>query len=197
MKRREAIKNLGLSFGYALATPSVISLLQSCKTNVNNWEPLFFSVDEGVVIRNLVDLMLPKTELTAGALEVNVPEFLDLYASKIYTKEQQDSYKEEIQAIIQELLISDDQVSKLSNVDYDNLLKKYLKADANTQKTFKNGKGENIVFSSLLKLRNTSVWAYKTSELIGESVLAYDPVPGRQQGCISVNEATGGKAWSL
>ncbi|MBT8395254.1 MAG: gluconate 2-dehydrogenase subunit 3 family protein, partial [Bacteroidia bacterium] len=195
--RREAIKNLGLSFGYALATPSVISLLQSCKTNVNNWEPLFFSVDEGVVIRNLVDLMLPKTELTAGALEVNVPEFLDLYASKIYTKEQQDSYKEEIQAIIQELLISDDQVSKLSNVDYDNLLKKYLKADANTQKTFKNGKGENIVFSSLLKLRNTSVWAYKTSELIGESVLAYDPVPGRQQGCISVNEATGGKAWSL
>lgn len=197
MNRRDALKNLGLSFGYVLAAPSAISLLQSCQTDINQWEPLFFSVDEGIVITNLIDLMLPKTDLTPGALEVNVPEFLDLYASKVYTKEQKESYKEEIQAIIQELRNQDDDVSELTTEDYDNLLSKYLKADAKTQKTFKNGNGDNTVFKSLLKLRNTSVWAYKTSELIGETVLSYDPIPGRQQGCISVNEATGGKAWSL
>ena len=48
-----------------------------------------------------------------------------------------------------------------------------------------------------MNLRNSSVWAYKTSELIGETVLAYAPIPGKQQGCISLDEATGGKAWSL
>ena len=197
MRRRDALKNLGLSFGYVLAAPSAISLLQSCQTDINKLEPIFFSVDEGIVITNLIDLMLPKTDLTPGAIEVNVPEFLDLYASKVYTKEQKESYKEEINAIIQELLHQDDNVSELNIEDYDNLLSKYLKADANTQKTFKNGNGDNTVFNSLLKLRNTSVWAYKTSELIGETVLSYDPVPGKQQGCVSINEATGGKAWSL
>ena len=197
MKRREALKNLGLSFGYVLATPGAISLLQSCKSDLNQWKPLFFSVEEGIVITNLIDIMLPKTELTPGALEVNVPEFLDLYASKVYTREQQDSYKKEIQTIINELLISGNNVSKLSTDDYNNLLSKYLKADAKTRRSFKNGKSTNVVFNSLLKLRNTSVWAYKTSELIGETVLAYDPIPGKQQGCISLDEATGGKAWSL
>lgn len=197
MKRREALKNLGLSFGYVLATPVAISLLQSCKSDLNQWKPLFFSVEEGLVITNLIDLMLPKTALTPGALEVNVPEFLDLYASKVYTREQQDSYKKEIQTIINELPISGNNVSKLSTNDYDNLLSKYLNADAKTRRSFKNGKSTNVVFNSLLKLRNTSVWAYKTSELIGETVLAYDPIPGKQQGCISLDEATGGKAWSL
>jgi len=197
MKRRELIKGLGLSLGYIVATPTVLNLLQSCKTDANQWVPIFFTVDEGLVIKNLIDLILPKTETSPGALDVNVPEFLDLYASKVYTKEQKESYKEEIHDIIQELLNQDEDVLKLTTQDYDNLLSKYLKSDASTQKTFKNGNGDNIVFKSLLKLRNTSVWAYKTSELIGETVLAYDPIPGKQQGCISLDESTGGKAWSL
>ena len=82
MKRRDALKGLGLSIGYVIATPTVISMLHSCQTNANQWVPEFLTVDEGVVIKNLVDLMLPKTDLSPGALEVNVPKFLDLYALK-------------------------------------------------------------------------------------------------------------------
>ena len=54
-----------------------------------------------------------------------------------------------------------------------------------------------LVFQALDNLRNFAIWAFKTSEQIGENVLAYDPVPGSQKGCISLNEATEGKAWSL
>lgn len=42
-----------------------------------------------------------------------------------------------------------------------------------------------------------SIWTYKTSEKIGEKVLAYDLIPGKLQGCISLEEATGSKVWSL
>ena len=55
---------------------------------------------------------------------------------------------------------------------------------------------ENLVFASLKGLRDSTVWAYKTSKEIGEKVLAYDPVPGMQKGCIPLSE-TNGKAWSL
>lgn len=197
MKRRDLIKGLGLSIGYIIATPTAVSLLQSCKTDPNQWIPSFFTIDEGLVIRNLVDLILPKTETTPGALEVNVPEFLDLYASKVYTPEEKNKHKQDIQEIIKELISSRAKVSKLTTEDYDSFLSKYLKADRAAQISFKNNQRENIVFNTLINLRNSSVWAYKTSELIGETVLAYDPIPGRQQGCISLNEATGGKAWSL
>jgi len=46
-------------------------------------------------------------------------------------------------------------------------------------------------------LRSLAVFAFKNSEVIGETVLAYAPVPGEQKGCISIEEATGGRAWSL
>ncbi len=197
MKRRDVIKNLGLLFGYVVATPTVVSMLQSCKTEANQWIPVFFTVDEGHVLKNLIDLILPKSELIPGALEVNVPEFLDLYAFKVYSEEQQNKYKKDIQEIINELLGSNRKVSKITADDYDVLLTKYLKADQITQVSFNNREKEKTVFEALINLRNTSVWAYKTSELIGETVLAYAPIPGKQQGCISLEEATNGKAWSL
>ena len=197
MKRRDALKGLGLSLGFVIATPSVLSMLQSCKTDVNQWKPVFFTVDEGTVIRNLIDLMLPKTEATPGALDVNVPEFLDLYASKVYSEEKQNKYKNNIQEIMNALLGSKRNVSKITADDYNTLLTKYLKADKETQDSFNNSEKEKTVFEALINLRNTSVWAYKTSELIGETVLAYAPIPGKQQGCISLEEATKGKAWSL
>ena len=56
--------------------------------------------------------------------------------------------------------------------------------------------GRKLVFETLKGLRGRAVWAYKTSEKIGEDVLAYDPVPAEQKGCIPLSE-TNGKAWSL
>jgi len=83
----------------------------------------------------------------------------------------------------------------LKTDDYDKLLVKYLRAKKEEQENF--SEEEQIVFNALVGLRGTSVWAYRTSEKIGEEVLAYDPIPGAQLGCISVEEATGGKRWSL
>ena len=54
-----------------------------------------------------------------------------------------------------------------------------------------------IIFKTLDNLRSSSIWAFKTTEEIGENVLAYVPIPGSQKGCIPLSEATGGKAWSL
>lgn len=78
MKRREALKSLGLATGFFVATPPIISLLQSCTSEVSTWTPEFLSVEEGVVLTNLVDIILPKTDIPS-ATEVNVPQFIDKY----------------------------------------------------------------------------------------------------------------------
>lgn len=204
MNRRNALKGLGLSIGYTLATPTIISMLQSCKTEAKLWTPIFFTVDEGIVVKNLIDLMLPKTQNVPGALDVNVPEFLDLYISKTYDELKQKKYKKGLTAIMNALPITEKGTSDLKIEDYDALLSKYLKTSKEQQLTYrayndeKDPKNEDAqIFQALDGLRGASIWAFKTSEEIGENVLAYDPVPGAQKGCISLNEATGGKAWSL
>ncbi|NMH87105.1 gluconate 2-dehydrogenase subunit 3 family protein [Flavivirga algicola] len=201
MNRRDALKGLGLTLGYTIATPSVMSLLQSCNTEVKLWTPKFLSIDEGVIVKNLIDIILPKTEATPGALDVNVPEFIDIYAHEVYTDKQQHKFKQGINAIMKALNIPEEGVSKLAHNDYDTLLAKYLKAPKEQRVIYENESDENnvdaIIYNTLSGLRNIAIWAYKNSEQIGEHVLTYDPIPGAQIGCASVEDLTNGKAWSL
>ncbi len=54
---------------------------------------------------------------------------------------------------------------------------------------------ENVAISAFAtNLRNMTIWAYKTSEYIGEEVLAYLPVPGEYIPCGDLEELTGGKS---
>ncbi|MEW4924016.1 gluconate 2-dehydrogenase subunit 3 family protein [Algibacter sp. 2305UL17-15] len=197
MNRRDALKNISLGVGYTLAAPSILSLLQSCKSDVEAWVPIFLSLEEGVVLKNLVDLILPKTEDTPGALEVNVPEFIDLFMAKGENEEHQAELRAGFASIMTALNIPEEDPSKLKTEDYDALLAKYLKADKTQLEKFKTSETDKLIFETLNYIRGKSIWAYKTSEFVGEKVLAYDPIPGPAKGCITVEEATGGKAWSL
>ena len=67
MERRSALKNMGLAFGYAVATPTLLSLLQSCKDKpaFAEWTPSFLSKEHGYALAQTLDVILPKSELRA------------------------------------------------------------------------------------------------------------------------------------
>ena len=149
MDRRKALKGLGLSLGTMVATPTIISLLQSCKTKATSWTPIFVTSDEGTVIRNLVDLILPTTSGSPGALDVNVPEFLDLYISKGVNEEDQKQFKLGMSEIINELTSSGKSISTIKTSDYDVLLAKYLKASSDEKKQFKTNETNSVVLNAV------------------------------------------------
>ena len=193
MKRRDALKNIGLTAGFIVATPTVLSLFQSCKSDVATWTPSFLTEEQGVVLNNIIDVILPKTD-TPSASDVNVAEFIDKYVKEVYTNEEQEGYKHSFEILVS-LLKSDynTNVSKITDANYMNLLDTHLVLDSN-------GSGsENEDVSEFLNgIRNTTIHAYKISEKVGETILAYDPVPGIPKiSCMTVEEATGGVAWSL
>ena len=193
MKRSDALKNIGLTAGFIVATPTVLSLFQSCKSDVATWTPSFLTEEQGVVLNNIIDVILPKTD-TPSASDVNVAEFIDKYVKEVYTNEEQKGYKHSFEILVS-LLKSDynTNVSKITDANYMNLLDTHLVLDSN-------GSGsENEDVSEFLNgLRNTTIHAYKISETVGETILAYDPVPGIPKiSCMTVEEATGGVAWSL
>ena len=192
MKRREAIKKIGLTTGLVLATPSIVSLLQSCVSDSENWVPQFYSEEQGVFLKSIVDVILPKTD-TPSATEVNVPEFMDTYVNEVMDIKDQNKIKIAFNSLITQIKTDyNENLSKVSVENYKDLLDNHmLLGQPPTPET------DPMTISELL---NSIKWmttnAYVISETVGETVLAYDPYPAAYY-CGDLNELTGGKAWSL
>jgi hypothetical protein len=215
MDRRIALKNMGLALGYTIATPTLLSLVQSCnEVKTVDWTPEFFTKDEGNILIKLVDIILPKTD-TPSASEVNVHVFIDKFTNEIAEEVMQDLTKLSLNNFIKKALKDSgkEKIEDLTSEDLEPHLAAGLQATEeeeikNLELMIKNtsaaSKGENdavaneeIRYSFTKNLRDMTIWGYKTSEYVGENVLVYLPVPGEYIGCGDLNELTGGKDWSL
>ncbi len=215
MDRRKALKNMGMALGYTVATPTLLSLVQSCKTEpVLTWTPEFFTKEQVSAITQLIDIILPKTD-TPSASEVQVDTFIDRFANQVMKKEQQDFFKMSMSKFMDKALTASgkEKVADLNAEDLETILGGALKIAKEDQIIYKetiNSYNEAIAegnesnlddkiahFAFADNLRGLTIWGYKTSEYVGEEVLAYLPLPGEYIGCADTQELTGGKAWSL
>lgn len=214
MKRRQLIKNLGLGGVALIATPTVLSLLQSCKAEGPVFEPVFLGKSQGLALRHIVDLIIPSDETTPGAVDVGVHKFIDSFWNEVLAQENKDQINAGFEALGNRLLDATGKTFENAEAeDYDKLLAKYLTASIEQETVFNKSLGEFYqaydkdktvkvdpdagAFSLLGNIRGMTIWGWKQSEEIGENVLAYEPIPGKQVGCLSVDEATGGKTYSL
>jgi hypothetical protein len=215
MDRRKALKNMGLAMGYTVAAPTLISIMQSCAGEpVFEWTPDFFSKDQGAILTKLVDIILPKTD-TPSASEVQVHLFIDRFTNEVMTREQQDFAKMTMGRFLEKATKDADKekLADLTSEELEKTLAATLKVSKDVETT--NGKavqeymtaieeGKEVLLDDQIashayasNLRGMTIMAYKTSEYVGEEVLAYLPLPGEYIGCGDVQELTGGKAWSL
>ena len=214
MQRRTALKNIGLSFGALTLSSTVVSLFESCQTGAAAWSPEFFSAEQAGFVSKVIDVMLP-TIITPGANDLNLTQFMDGYMQYVASPEDR-TFAQMALPIVSKLTLEAAGKTKaddITNEDIDVQLNRFLRADEATQEA--RGKaldvwaeatenGETLVIpeegaaqAMINSLRRLAIFSFKNSEVIGETVLAYAPVPGEQKGCISVEEATGGRAWSL
>ena len=198
MKRRDALKNLGLAAGFAITAPSIFSLLQSC-TSAPTWMPTYFTNDEKEVVVNLVDIILPKTEGVPSATEVNVPQFIDKYITEVLNAEDQEAIRisfTEIIATLKPTIETD--IRDVTTAQYTGLLDAHLLVKGEIDKDrLANPEALQPTKNEFLNhLKYLTITAYVTSEEIGENVLMYDPVPTAYY-CGDLQEISGGKASSL
>ena len=216
MDRRIALKNMGLALGYTVATPTIISLMQSCAQDTTpQWTPVFFSPEEGAVLMHLVDIILPKTD-TPSATEVNVHKFIDKYMDEVSPENEQDFMKMGMGRFVEKALADSgkDSAADLDAADLEPLLAASLKKREPEEEkaifeslmsyneALANGEpaelDENVArYAFSTQLRDGVISAYKNSEYVGEEVLAYLQIPGGYIGCGDLDELSGGRAWSL
>lgn len=212
MNRRKALKNLGLSLGTITLSPAVLSLLQSCKNDLD-WNPVFFNSNQVNIVSELSDLIIPSGDDIPGSKELNLIKFIDLYIHNISNKKEQDLLKKSMDAFLSDCLIKSNKnnVDNLERNDLDTSLEYYFKiknsSHSKWRQAYNKNKDENIEnktdlneafsFNFLNTIRQLTITAFKGNEYIGENVLAYVPIPGQQKGCVDLQETTGGRAWSL
>jgi hypothetical protein len=215
MDRRRVLKNMGLSLGYMVATPTLLGIVQSCKSEpAITWTPEFLTQEQGGALSKLVDLILPKTD-TPSASEVQVDIFIDKFAKEVMEKEQQDFFKMSMNKFLEKAKADSgkETVEDLTAEELEPVLASSLKYTKDQQtemfesinsytEAIANGEtaelaDETTRFAFANNLRGMTIWGYKASEYVGEEVLAYLPVPGEYIPCGDVQELTEGKAWSL
>lgn len=213
MKRRQALKNIGLGAGFLVVSPTVISLLQSC-TNEPEFNPVFITKGEGHALRRVVDLIIPSDDTVPGAVDVGVHSFIDSFWNEVIPEKEQALVKVGFGVFADKYRSTFDKELEAGRPEeFDQLLSHYLKTSKEEQKAFGEKMGEfykayeedptalpdtdAAMFSLLSNVRGMTIWSWKTSEQIGENVLWYDPIPGQQKGCLPLSEAGNGKVMSL
>lgn len=197
MNRRKALQKAGLIAGTAVTMPTLFSLLQSCQSQPRlDWQPEFFNVDEALLISSLIDTILPRTE-TPGGLDVKADMFIDKVISKTFDQEGQQNIRAQMTAFNSEC-------QKAHGDNFVNLKDEDKVAVLQSAET-KSGKYNGSVWGTAVgkqepvgfyrSMKSMAIWAYFTSEEMGEKVLSYDPIPAGYEGCKPVTEV--GNRWSL
>lgn len=210
MNRRNAIKNIGVSFGALAITPTVVGMMQSC-TTTKTFTPKFFTPHQLTDIHTILDLILPTTDDgIPGASQLQLMEFIDKYLHGVVEDKRLSVLEKSITSLVQQAHLQNglEKNENLNPAQWEVQLKKYLLAENEQEdvwnmeleplwnedkKTVSNISSDALGFLALNSLRELAVFAFRINRVIGEEFLHYAPVPGQQKGCISLEEATQGR----
>jgi len=201
MKRREALKHIGIGTGLVMLSSPLLTMLHSCTAEKKTWSPRFLSVEEGKFLRRVVDIILPKTEDSPAATEVNVPEFIDTYWYEVLDEKEQQTQKNAIAKMVNKIKIDyDENLDNVTSEQYKEVLNKYLldKGEKDPQRRDANPNNSDFVsdYEFLGGIKWMTINAYRGSQQVGENILYYDPIPA-QYYCGDLQDLTGGKSNSL
>lgn len=205
MERREAVKNIGFGSAALFSSGLLFGALQGCAPKPTvNWTPVFFTPEEAAQMEKICEAIVPKTS-TPGALEAGVPNHIDQAYATLVKENDADYFKRGLAIFVkhfkerQKTSFNKATTEQLTGVinDYfirykDNpeILKHYKDTFADEgEKT-----DEFLEAHFVTTVVDATFSSYFTSELVGEKVMAYDPIPAKYKGCIPYK--SGQKSWS-
>ena len=182
MDRREAIKRASILTGFTISSSATLGFLQGCSpTGKPSWPTRFLTDEEVSLVSAIAEFILPKTD-TPGALDVHVPEFIDLMLNDSYTHEEQQLFRSganDFQNRIDEKY--GQRFEKCKIEDKDNIISEEEQRSMNHFE-------KNYQRSFYLMVKEMTILGYYTSEYVMTNLLDYNPIPGRYDGCISVDQ---------
>lgn len=181
MNRREALKRTGLLFGTTALSASTMTgaLYAQSKAAPAGSALTHFTTIETATIEAVVDRILPRTD-TPGALDVGVPQYIDVLYGEYLTPDEKKTLKHGIeQTNGQSREAHGKAFADLKGAHQDGILREMV--DANPK--------------NLRQFRQLALSGYFTSEEVMKNVLNYDFIPGMWKGCVDLSEV-GNRVWA-
>ena len=170
MNRRNLIKGMGVVALYS-SFPTVLSeFFSSCNSEDKKLRAAFFSDTEFDLLEQVCDIILPRTS-TAGALDIQVPYFIDMVVKDCMSKEDQQLIKKGLQDLNKN---SNKPFSSLTDVERKQLIR------TTDEIAFKDDP-DKAWFRIIKKL---VLIGYFTSQEGMTKALRYVKVPGDYKACI-------------
>src|SRR5215471_3744284 len=185
MNRRHLLKGMGVIALYSTFPAVVSEFISSCKTNSKPLRAGFFSEDQFQLVQQITDVLLPATS-TPGAIEAQVPYFVDLVVKNCMSHEDQQSITKGLQQV------NDGNGTKflsLSKTEQQLAIKKLDEA------AFKEGVDSSVgpvtggpspyAYSAWFRIiKKLAVIGYFTSQEGMTKALRYVKVPGEYKACV-------------
>ena len=173
--RREAIRRAAILAGVALS-PGLVAFVAGAQSAPAKTH---FTATQAAVAGAAADRILPRTD-TPGALDVGVPAFLDRFYGEFMTDDERRLFIAGLDAIEAAAKTAHDgSFANLASAQQDAVLRAVASAQqAQTPSPFG-------------LIRSLTILGYFSSERVAKDVLNYDPVPGRYDGCMPLEQARG------
>jgi hypothetical protein len=184
ISRREAIRRAVLMLGVAL-TPSLFSTALQAQSGLTTTVPglRYLSESQRAMVAIIAERILPKTD-TPGAVDAGVPDFINIIYGKYLNEDDKIMFSAGLDEVATRALkLYNKNIAQLSSEEQDHLLRDIARASQALPKSF------------FLQIKELTVVGYFTSELVGKTVLKYDPIPGRYDPCIPLSEV-GNAQWT-
>jgi gluconate 2-dehydrogenase gamma chain len=178
--RREAIRRAALLAGVALS-PAWLTAVDQAARPAGQGSRL--TPAQAAIAGAVADRIIPRTD-TPGAADVGVPAFIDLLYGEYMTPAERTMLSDGLNDVDTAAKAAHGgPFSTLSADRQDAVLRTIARAE----------EGRDQGFFRLI--RSATILGYFTSEPVGRNVLHYDPVPGRYEGCIPIDQV-GRRNWT-
>lgn len=177
--RREVLQRAAWLLGGALSAPAALAILQGCSardTAATDWQPRFFQGDEAKVIGAIADIIIPHTD-TSGALDANVPAFIDSMMADVYAPDAQQRFRQGCAAFAAPA--GGKRFFDLDRAAQTNTVKQALEAAVAADQQPR---------PFIMVARELTLLGFYTSKVGITENMEYQPVPTAYHGCVPISQ---------
>lgn len=168
------MKTSATTFVGLMALPGLSVFLKSCAVNsLPDYQPTFLSKEQFNTVWQMAELILPKTD-SPGAADAGVAPYIDLLFNSYFEEDE----KTRLESGLIRFMDNCQQQYGTSFISMNE--EKQVEFMKQTEVELEN----KFFFNSF---KGIILWAFFTSE-VGMKSMNYNPVPGKYEGCIYIDE---------
>jgi hypothetical protein len=179
VSRREAIRRAAVLAGLTVSS-EWLALAEQAGTRATR---TYLTRDQRALVTAIAGRIIPRTD-TPGATDVGVPAFIDRLYGEFMTDAERRLLMDGLADVEKSAKSTEGRAfARLAAERQDAVLLAIARAEEGREQ------------SAFRLFRSATVLGYFTSEDVGRKVLNYDPVPGRYDGCVPIEEV-GRRNWT-